>query len=299
MPADYPQICWDEELQQEANILLGLAKAEDLNDGVDWTTAVTVDPKRQGTATIVARSQGVVAGLGIGQLAIEVFEADAKWFPQASDGDTVAPGQAVAVLQGRAADLLTCERTILNCLGRLSGIATLTKQFIDAVGDAEVGVYDTRKTTPGWRRLEKYAVACGGGCNHRLGLSEAVLIKDNHLALSDEQGLTPADAVARARKRLAEQGKADMVVEVEVDTLEQLDSVLRSDPDVVLLDNMGPQQLAEAVAIRNAAGSQAVLEASGGVNLATIRAIASSGVERVSVGALTHSAKTLDLGLDW
>lgn len=303
MPADFPQVTWDETLIADAEALVRLAAAEDLSDGVDWTTSLTVDPDRHGEAAVVAREAGIVAGLGIGPLVFAQFGADAKWLAEATDGDSVAAGQSVAVMRGRAADLLTCERTVLNFMGRLSGIATAARTFVDAAANRAVGVFDTRKTTPGWRRLEKYAVACGGGCNHRLGLSEAVLIKDNHLVLSDQQGLTPADAVARSRQRLAEQGRAEMVVEVEVDTLDQLRVVLAADakarPDIVLLDNMKPEELAEAVAIRDQAESHAVLEASGGVNLGTIGAIARTGVERISVGAMTHSARTLDLGLDW
>jgi nicotinate-nucleotide pyrophosphorylase (carboxylating) len=205
----------------------------------------------------------------------------------------------------------------------MSGIATLTRQYVEAVRGTKARIYDTRKTTPGWRRLEKYAVRCGGGSNHRTGLFDAVLIKDNHLAFGDlalgdlalgdlalgaeassanPVSYTPAEAVLRARRFLDEQGLAAQgctIVEVEVDTLEQLDEVLPAGPDIVLLDNMSPPMLVEAVARRNAAGSAADLEASGGVNFATVRQIAQTGVERISVGALTHSAVCLDVGLDW
>lgn len=297
MPADYPQVVWDEALRAEAAVLVRLALDEDLTDGVDWTTAVTVDADRRGEAAVVAREAGVACGVLIGPMVLDALGADAEWLARVDDGQAIAAGQTLAEMRGRAADLLTCERTVLNFMGRLSGVATLTRRFVDAAGG--VGVYDTRKTTPGWRRLEKHAVACGGGRNHRLGLSEAVLIKDNHLALSGQAGQTPADAVARARQKLAERGGGEKVIEVEVDTLDQLRAVLAAGPDIVLLDNMPPHRLAEAVTMRNQLAPGVVLEASGGVTLDTIGAIARSGVDRVSVGALTHSPRTLDIGLDW
>jgi nicotinate-nucleotide pyrophosphorylase (carboxylating) len=176
----------------------------------------------------------------------------------------------------------------------------LTARYVEAIRGTRARIYDTRKTTPGWRRLEKYAVRCGGGCNHRTGLFDAVLIKDNHLALA---GLTAAEAVRRARTFLAElkhEGASeDMIIEVEVDTLEQLDEVLPVRPDIVLLDNMTPDQLRRAVALRDASGAEVELEASGGVDLETVRGIAETGIERISVGGLTHSAVALDVGLDW
>ncbi|MEN1679032.1 MAG: carboxylating nicotinate-nucleotide diphosphorylase [Planctomycetota bacterium] len=307
MPADYPPITWDEALQAEARQLLQLARDEDLGELGDVTTQATVDPAARGAADVVARQSGVVAGLGIGQLAIEAFAADAEFMPLVDDATRVEPGQPVARLSGRAADLLTVERTLLNFLGRLSGVATQTARYVEAAGSDSAQVYDTRKTTPGWRRLEKYAVRQGGGRNHRLGLHSAVLIKDNHLALSDQAGLTPADAVLRARTYLSGSelvaSHSAMVVEVEVDTLAQLATVLPAQPDVILLDNMTPQQLAEAVQMRNrhaeTTGQRAVLEASGGVRLETIGEIARSAVDRISVGSLTHAAVTLDFGLDW
>ncbi len=199
--------------------------------------------------------------------------------------------------------MLAAERILLNLLGRLSGIATLTRRYVNAVAGTKARIYDTRKTTPGWRRLEKYAVRCGGGRNHRGGLDEAVLIKDNHLVLAEIAGIDAVQAVLRARRfieqRAGDVGMAGMVIEVEVDTLEQLDAVLTVGPDIVLLDNMDPARLREAVARRDAVAPAVELEASGGVDLATVREIAESGVERISVGALTHSAVALDFGLDW
>jgi nicotinate-nucleotide pyrophosphorylase (carboxylating) len=203
-------------------------------------------------------------------------------------------------------------------VGRLSGVATLTRRYVEAVAGTKARIYDTRKTTPGWRRLEKYAVRRGGGWNHRGALDQAVLIKDNHLAImgqvanhvgqvanlsyADEtpRRLTPAGAVLRARQFVAQHaGDPTMVIEIEVDTLEQFDAVLPARPDVVLLGNMNPAQLRKAVARRNAAAPTIELEASGGVDLSTVRAIAETGVERISIGALTHSAIGLDFGLDW
>jgi nicotinate-nucleotide pyrophosphorylase (carboxylating) len=196
---------------------------------------------------------------------------------------------------------LTAERLVLNLLGRLCGIATLTQRFVACVAGTRARIYDTRKTTPGWRRLEKYAVRCGGGTNHRTGLFDAVLIKDNHLAQAAHQGISAADAVRRARRFLAACGPSRTadIVEVEVDTLEQLDAVLPQQPDIILLDNMSCAQLREAVRRRDASGVAVELEASGGVRLSTVREIAETGIERISVGALTHSATTLDVGLDW
>jgi nicotinate-nucleotide pyrophosphorylase (carboxylating) len=187
----------------------------------------------------------------------------------------------------------------------LSGIAALTKRYVDAIRGTKSGIYDTRKTTPGWRRLEKYAVSCGGGTNHRTGLYDAILIKDNHLALGRQEGtpFSPAESVLRAKeflqRRFAEQSMNLPIVEIEVDTLDQLREVLPTEPDIVLLDNMTPSQLAEAVGIRNSIKPNVQLEASGGITLETVRRVAETGVERISVGALTHSAVSLDFGLDW
>ena len=300
MPANYPTVDWNPSVAAAASELIRLARAEDLPDGIDWTTAAIVGAKQRGAATVVSRAAGVIAGLPIGPLVIQEFDADAEWTPIAEDGDAIAPGQAVARLRGDAGDVLTCERTILNFLGRLSGIASLTREFVKRTESTGAKVYDTRKTTPGWRLLEKYAVRCGGGSNHRLGLSGAILIKDNHLALSGAAGLSLADAVRQARAYASEQsGASGVVIEVEVDTLDQLRAVLPAAPDIVLLDNMTPGELRSAVQIRENQVPGVVLEASGGVRLETIGEMGGSGVDRISVGALTHSATSLDLGLDW
>jgi len=219
----------------------------------------------------------------------------------------VAPGETLATLAGPARSLLTAERILLNLVGRLSGIATLTRAYVDAVRGTRARIYDTRKTTPGWRRLEKYAVRCGGGSNHRLGLFDAILIKDNHLALARQSAgtghLTPRQAVRQARDfadtMAAAHAAPPVIVEVEVDALEQLEEVLGEQPDLVLLDNMSPDQLRSAVALRDRVAASVELEASGGVTLERVGAIAASGVERISVGALTHAAVSLDVALDW
>lgn len=302
MPSDFIQLAWDEMLADDCRQLVRLAVREDLERGHDWTTVALVAGDWRDRATIVAREAGVVCGLRAAETVIDEMDADIKLSPQLDDGDAVTPKKVVAELSGSARDLLTCERTVLNFMGRLSGIATLTREFVERAGNPRVRIYDTRKTTPGWRRLEKYAVRCGGGWNHRTGLFDAVLIKDNHLALANETKMSPAVAVELVRENLQQMlpgTAAEMVIEVEVDNLAQLRDVLISAPDVVLLDNMQPTMLCEAVTIRDKNAPGVVLEASGGVNLQTIAEIATTGVDRISVGALTHSARTLDLGLDW
>ncbi|MEX2172235.1 MAG: carboxylating nicotinate-nucleotide diphosphorylase [Pirellulales bacterium] len=309
MPTEFNQLNWDEMLADDCRQLVRLAVREDLERGHDVTTVAIVAAGRRGRAAIVAREAGVVCGLRAAETVIDEMDADIELSPQLADGDAVAPEQVVAELAGSARDLLTCERTILNFMGRLSGIATLTREYVQRAAQISasetqplVRIYDTRKTTPGWRRLEKFAVHCGGGWNHRTGLFDAVLIKDNHLALASEAKLSPAAAVELVRENLRKMlpdTAAEMVIEVEVDSLAQLHVVLSVAPDVVLLDNMPPATLREAVALRAAIAPSVVLEASGGVNLQTIAAIAATGVDRISVGALTHSARTLDLGIDW
>lgn len=302
MPAEFTAVVWDNQLVTDCRQLIQLALEEDLNSAGDLTTHAVVQPSEgncpQASAAIVAREAGVLAGLPVIPLVIDALAASVTWETSLEDGAELQPGTEVGVLAGAASQILTLERTVLNFLGRLTGIASKTALYVaETAGGA--AVYDTRKTTPGWRRLEKYAVRCGGGCNHRTGLFDAVLIKDNHLALSGEAGLTPADAVLRAREWLTGQDRSETVVEVEVDTLEQLQNVLQASPDIVLLDNMSNEQLRQAVAIRDESPSKPILEASGGVRLETIGAIAQTGVDRISVGGLTHSARCLDLGLDW
>jgi nicotinate-nucleotide pyrophosphorylase (carboxylating) len=248
----------------------------------------------------VARSPGVLAGLPVAERLAAEFELLEHWQAYKADGDSLEPGAVVARMAGPMRSLLALERTMLNFLQRLSGIATLTARFVAATAGTRAEIYDTRKTTPGWRALEKYAVRCGGGRNHRFGLYDAVLIKDNHLAwLREAAGGGGEEPIAAAVESARANVPAGTVVEVEVDTLEQLEVALRSGPDVILVDNLGASGMAEAVRRRDAVASSIQLEASGGINLATVGAIAAAGVDRISVGALTHSAPSLDLAMDF
>jgi nicotinate-nucleotide pyrophosphorylase (carboxylating) len=308
MPTDFTQLEWNAAIEDDLRQIVRLAVREDLDRFHDWTTLALVGPDQQGRAAVVVRKPGVVAGLRALPIVIDEMHAAIDVEFTAADGHEVADGTAVATLAGSARDLLVCERPLLNLLGHLSGIATHTREFVRLAAGTKAKIYDTRKTTPGWRRLEKYAVRCGGGTNHRTGLFDAVLIKDNHLALSAGENITPADAVRRAREFLAQTmsqregsqlADQQLIVEIEIDSLQQLDSVLAAGPDIVLLDNMRPDVLREAVGRRDALAPHVELEASGGVNLSTVRAIAETGVERISVGEITHSAPSLDVGLDW
>jgi nicotinate-nucleotide pyrophosphorylase (carboxylating) len=254
--------------------------AEDVGDG-DLTSVSVVDEDATCLGRFLAKEPGVVCGL---EVAAEVFDRlGAELQPLASDGDRVEPGP-VAEVAGPARTVLTGERLALNLIGRLSGIATLTRRYVDAVAGTGAVILDTRKTTPGLRALEKHAVACGGGQNHRLGLYDGILIKDNHLRLA---GSLP-EAVIRAKQ-------TGVPVEVECDTLDQVREALAAGPDSILLDNMAVDELREAVRL---AGGQVRLEASGGVTLETVRAIAETGVDFISVGALTHSAPALDVSME-
>jgi nicotinate-nucleotide pyrophosphorylase (carboxylating) len=277
--------------------LLAIARDEDLGPaGIDLTAASIDAPDRDVTATLRTREAATVAGLAALPDLLDAFDSDLEVALHASDGAAVPAGAEIATLEGPLSDVVAVERTALNLLGRLSGIATRTGAFIDAAG-RRCRVLDTRKTTPGLRVLEKYAVRCGGGHLHRLGLYDAVLIKDNHIADVPPGSLAGFVSAAAARGRAL--GAA--FVGVETDTLDQLLAVLSCAPgtvDMVLLDNMAPAMLREAVGLRDAAGSPVRLEASGGVTLDTIAVIAATGVDRVSVGSLTHSARSVDLGLD-
>ncbi len=315
MTKEFHQVTWDAQLRADWQRLLELAVREDLGQQGDWTSRALVPEPATGRAVVVVRQTGVVAGLPAVQTTLEAYDSRLRWSPETEDGRLVERGAPLGVVEGPARGILAAERVLLNLLGRLSGIATLTRKYVDAVAGTKARIHDTRKTAPGWRRLEKYAVRCGGGWNHRTGLFEAVLIKDNHLVFgsqssatptptaTDAARYTPAEAVGLARRFLQEQAAADaaatMIVEVEVDSLDQLDAVLAAHPDLVLLDNMQPGELRQAVARRDAVGPAVELEASGRVDLGSVRRIAESGVERISVGALTHSAVALDIGLDW
>ena len=263
------------------------ALAEDLGRAGDVTSQACIPAEARLSAVFAARKPGVIAGLACIRLAVAELDPFAEVRLLAADGEVVATGAKLAWVEGNARALLSAERTALNLLGRLSGIATLTRAYVQAVAGAGAKIVDTRKTTPGLRALEKYAVRCGGGVNHRFGLDDAILIKDNHVAA--------CGSVGEALRRATAAAGHLMKVEIEVDSLEQLDEALAGAPDVIMLDNFSLADLAEAV--RRVAG-RVTLEASGGVTLETVRAIAETGVDVISVGALTHSAGVLDIGLD-
>jgi nicotinate-nucleotide pyrophosphorylase (carboxylating) len=305
---EFYQCRWDDVLQADWQTLLQLAIAEDLGKDGDWTTRSIIPSDAMGRAAIKARQPGVVAGLPGVKTALDAIDQELVWTPEAHDGQTVEPQSSVGVISGPVRGMLAAERLLLNFLGRLSGIASLTSKYVQAVAGTQARIFDTRKTTPGWRRLEKYAVRCGGGWNHRAGLFDAVLIKDNHLAYvakccEDDPSNAPAQAVINARRYVDEQltiiEASAMIIEAEADTLEQLEQVLPAGPDIVLLDNMSVQKIREAIAHRNAINSEVQLEASGGITLSNVRQIAETGIDRISIGALTHSAIALDFGLDW
>ena len=279
-----------------ASRLITLALNEDLGDRGDITSAATIEPDAAGEVAVVSRESGVVAGLPIAAMVCEAVDPSLA-VECGEDAAAVSPGDRVASLRGNVRSLLTAERTVLNFLTHLSGVASLSRRFADAVAGTRAVVLDTRKTLPGWRRLAKYAVACGGGANHRMGLHDMVLIKDNHIAAwRQRHGDAPLSDILRGVREAVPAGTPVMI---EVDTLGQMRAALPGGPDFVLLDNMTNEQLAEAVAVRDAEAAGVLLEASGGVNLATVAGIAATGVDRISVGALTHSAPNFDLGFDW
>jgi len=277
--------------------LITLALGEDFVPPMeDLTSRFTIPEDARGSARFVARASGVLAGVPVLQMIIRRFGLSESAGIFLQDGATLEPGSVIGRVEGSMRKLLGMERTALNFLQRLSGVATLTARFVAEVAGTKAVILDTRKTTPGWRALEKYAVRCGGGVNHRIGLYDAVLIKDNHLAYLASTGDPIGRAVGAARAGAPEGTK---FIEVEVDTLDQLDRALEVKPDIVLVDNLGADKLAEAVRRRDAKAPGVLLEASGGVTLETVRALALSGVDRISVGALTHSAPALDIGLDF
>jgi nicotinate-nucleotide pyrophosphorylase (carboxylating) len=260
------------------------ALAEDVGEG-DVTTEATVAEDAVGSAELVLREPGVVCGLGIAEAVFRALDSEIRFEPLVDEAAVVEGGTPVARVRGSERAILTGERTALNFLARLSGIATLTRRYVDAVDGTGTAILDTRKTTPGLRALEKHAVACGGGSNHRLGLDDGVLVKDNHLRAAG----SIADAVARLR------AATPLPVEVECDTLDQVAEALEAGVEAILLDNMPLDDLRAAVALVR---GRARLEASGGATLENVRAIAETGVDEISVGALTHSARSLDVSLE-
>jgi nicotinate-nucleotide pyrophosphorylase (carboxylating) len=263
------------------------ALLEDLGRAGDVTAQACLDAGQRLIAVFASRTEGRVAGLSCARLAMAALDPAISFTVERPDGADVAPGQTIARVEGDARAILSAERVALNLMGRLSGVATLTRSYVRAVEGTRARIVCTRKTTPGLRALEKYAVRCGGGTNHRFGLDDAILIKDNHVAA--------CGGVAQALERARAGAGHLMKIEIEVDRLDQLNEALPFRPDVILLDNFSLDDLREAV--RRTAGV-VVLEASGGVSLTTVRAIAETGVDAISVGALTHSAPTLDIGLD-
>ncbi|MGO4685982.1 carboxylating nicotinate-nucleotide diphosphorylase [Hyphomicrobium sp. 2TAF46] len=261
---------------------------EDLGLSGDITTDATVSPNARSVALLAARKPGIVSGLALAEAAFRELDPACDFTVQIADGCAAFAGDTIARISGKSRAILSAERVALNFMGRMCGIATLTRRYADAVAGTGAQIVDTRKTTPGLRAFEKYAVRCGGGHNHRFGLFDAILIKDNHIVAAG--GI---EAAIRAAKATA--GHMTKI-EVEVDTLEQLEIVVREGADCVLLDNMGPADLRKAVGI---VAGRCLTEASGGVNLDTVREIAATGVNMISVGALTHSAPVLDLGLDF
>jgi nicotinate-nucleotide pyrophosphorylase (carboxylating) len=270
--------------------LINLAVAEDLGDRGDVTSQALIPGALQGGAAFVARAEGVVAGLPAAALVLAAVDSQLQFVPVVKDGTRVERGTVLATVRGPMRGILASERTALNFLQHLSGVATLTAKFVNAVAGLPARILDTRKTTPGWRLLEKYAVRQGGGHNHRMGLYDGILIKDNHLA-----ALGKCDKWQQLRAALG----GSRAVEIEVDSLEQLHELVPLAPAMVLLDNMTLDDMREAVAIRKRLLPDLQLEASGRVTLETVRSIAATGVDRISVGALTHSAPALDIALDY
>ncbi|MDA0990831.1 MAG: carboxylating nicotinate-nucleotide diphosphorylase [Verrucomicrobia bacterium] len=274
----------------EAEELIGYALAEDVGSG-DATSQALVPADAMITAVILARGALTVCGNAIARDVFDAVDDSLAYVMEIPDGDLAAAGQVVATIRGKARSILTAERTALNFMQRLSGISTLTRRFVDTVNAHDIMILDTRKTTPGWRELEKYAVRCGGGHNHRTGLYDRILIKDNHRRLWGGQGgRSLAAAIIEARQQFP-----DLLIEIEVESVAELKDAIQAKPDWVLLDNMTIEQLRDCV--RVAAGA-CRLEASGGITMDTIADVAATGVDAVSLGCLTHSAPAVDLSLE-
>ncbi len=271
---------------QSVDAIIDLAFAEDIGIG-DITTESTVPPLQKGKGSLVAKSPGIIAGLSVADRTFKRFDSDLVFESIVTDGEEVKAGDCIATVKGSAKSILIVERTVLNFLQRLSGVATLTSEYVAAVLDYDVRIVDTRKTTPGWRALQKYAVRVGGGNNHRFGLYDAILIKDNHIVAAG--GIR--DAVKRARLAAPHTTK----IEVEVETIEQVYAALDAKADILLLDNMSPSTMSQAVELVD---KRALTEASGGITLDQVQAVAATGVDLISVGALTHSAMPMDISLN-
>jgi nicotinate-nucleotide pyrophosphorylase (carboxylating) len=280
MPSNKPQI--EETIDR--------ALAEDLGKG-DVTTEALIPGDRQGTAVMVVRKEGVLAGINVAKQVFHRVDPELKVEILLEDGARVKPGSRIANLSGSTASILKAERVALNFLQHLSGIASETNRYVEAVKGLPVRIMDTRKTTPGLRLLEKHAVRAGGGENHRMSLGDAILIKDNHLAALCRQGLSIKEIVAKARRDSPER----LSVEVEVATAREASEAVEAGADIVMLDNMSLEDMREAV---NSIGGRALVEASGGIALDNVRAVAETGVDSISIGALTHSVRALDISLE-
>ena len=281
----------DELSSEHYRGLIDAALAEDVGDG-DATSIATIDESLKWSAAMVAREPMIACGLGIARDVFLRVDPELEVEFACKEGDALLPGTTLMTIRGSARSQLTAERTALNFVQRLSGIATITAAYVQLIDGTGTKLLDTRKTLPGWRMLEKYAVKCGGGTNHRIGLFDLILIKDNHLAALAGVATDPmSEAIKRARAAFP-----NLRVEVEADTLEQARIAVDAAADIVLLDNMRPEQLREAVEM---AAGRCKLEASGGINLRTVRSIAETGVDFVSVGAITHSATAVDIALDF
>ena len=276
-------------LSPEECVALARAALEEDRAFDDVTTTTVVPSTARASAVMVARSKGVIAGLPLAIAVFETLDGDTRCRALVRDGKRVSANEAVLEIDGSARAVLSSERVALNFAQRLSGIATLTARYVSAIRGTSAKILDTRKTTPGFRALEKYAVRCGGGVNHRADLAAAVLIKDNHLA-------TLGGDIALAMRRAREKAPMGIQIEVECDTREQVSRALEAGADVILLDNMSPDEMAKCVALVKGA---AIVEASGGIGLESVRAVAETGVDWISVGALTHSVPALDLALDF
>lgn len=293
----------DRRLKLEKSAVVSILPAalkEDIGPK-DITTCALIPKDQQAKGELVVREEGVIAGLQVAEWTFNWVDPRIRFKPTVRDGDPIRPEKAVAFLEGPARGILTAERTALNFLARMSGIATLTRKFVDRMKGTSAQIMDTRKTTPTLRLLEKYAVAAGGGAPHRMGLYDQVLIKDNHLKLIASRAV-PSSPVEFSVREIRAKAQKGTLIEVEVTSLKEFRQALSARADIVLLDNMRIAEIAEAVRIRNALarskkGSQILLEASGDVTLENVAAIAATGVDRISIGALTHSAPAVDISM--
>ena len=278
----------------EIDTLIDMAIKEDIGGG-DVTTDSLIPEWQTARGEIIAKETGIIAGLPVAQRVYQRINKKVSFNPKVEEGARVLPGRSLAEVSGPARGILSGERVALNFIQRLSGIATLTSLFVEKVKHYHAEIYDTRKTLPGWRSLEKYAVRVGGGTNHRTGLYDQVLIKDNHL-----KALKAGQALAKGVRLAREKAPQWMLIEVEVKNFEELEEAIASNPDIILLDNMNVEEIAKAVKIIRQAKPlhPPMVEASGGVTLGNVEAIAKTGVDRISVGALTHSSKALDIALE-